>query len=311
MHNPLSAKIVVSVGLLAIILPAISRVVSSPLTLLLISPLILFILAFTYLLLSIYLGWYLDTQRTRSPNYLHQVARPFVFSTPAAWQAVLTRSQWSQNTPKTLPPLHPNSNEVSDALNDIVSMIIRDFVSSWYKDLSSSPAFPIAVSSVAHASLQQIIERASAIDVSSLVVKRILPKVTAHIEQFRQSEVALRGAGLERKLTQSEELDLLLASRYASKGGKLHPAIENLSTTFTRQTEEAHIRQLVDKALPYILPPKERSSKVLKLVVREIVTCTVLFPVAEMIADPDFWNRMIDQVVCRTFVSSHNVSFIA
>ncbi|KAJ3494341.1 hypothetical protein NLJ89_g10828 [Agrocybe chaxingu] len=296
MASPLSTRIVVLVGILAVILPGISRVVSSPFALLLISPLVFALFALAYLLLTIYVGWYLDGHRPQPRNHLHHAARPFVFSTPAAWQAVLTRSQWSQNTPKTLPPLYPESHQVSDALNDIITLIIRDFVSNWYENLSSSPAFPIAVSSIIHASLEELIQRASAIDLSSLIVKRILPKVTAHIDQFRQSEVALRGAGLERRLTQSEELDLLLASRYASKGVKLHSAIENLSTTFTRQTEEAHIRQLVDKALPFILPPKERNSKALKLVTREIVTCTVLFPVVEMVADPDFWNRMIDQV---------------
>ncbi|KAF9055864.1 PhoX domain-containing protein [Panaeolus papilionaceus] len=296
MHYPVSTRTVVFVGVLAIFLPIISRIVSSPLTLLLISPILLALIALSYLLLNIYLGWYLDTHRSQPPNYLQQAARPFAFSTPAAWQAVTIRSQWSQNTPKTLPPLYPESNEISDALNDIVSMIIRDFVSSWYESISTSPAFPIAVSSVLNAALKQLIERATAIDATSLVVKRILPKVTAHIDQFRQSEVALRGAALERQLTQSEELDLLLASRYASKGGKLHPAVENLSTTFTRQTEEMHIRQLVDKALPYILPPKERNSKALTLVVREIATCSVLYPVMDMLADPDFWNRTIDQV---------------
>ncbi|KAF8167365.1 structural protein MDM1 [Crassisporium funariophilum] len=296
MYNPFSTRAVILVGILAVILPVISRVISSPFTLLLISPLLLFILAIGYLLLNIYLGWVLDTQKRLPRNDLYRAARPFAFSTPAAWQAVLTRSQWSQNTQKTLPSLVQDSAEVSDALNDIITMILRDFVSSWYKDLSNSPAFPIAVSSVIHASMQQLIERAAAIDISALVVKRIIPKVTAHIDQFRQSEVALRGAGLERRLTQSEELDLLLANRYASKGGKLHPAIDNLSTTFTKQTEEMHLRQLVEKALPLILPLKERKSKAIRLVAREIVTCSVLFPVVEMIADPDFWNRMIDQV---------------
>ncbi|KAF8910120.1 sorting nexin C terminal-domain-containing protein [Gymnopilus junonius] len=57
-----------------------------------------------------------------------------------------------------------------------------------------------------------------------------------------------------------------------------------------------HIRQLVDKALPYILPPKERDSKALKIVAREIATCSVLFPILEMVSDPDFWNRMIDEI---------------
>jgi len=294
-----SKRIVISVGILAIVLPVISRIFSSPFLLLLISPIILLTFTVSYLLFSIYLGWYLDSQRLPPPNYLHSAARPFYFSTPAAWQAVTTRSQWSQNTPKTLPPLYTDSPEVSDALNDVISLIIRDFVSNWYSELSSSPAFPIAVNSILHASLQQLITRASSIDLPSLVVKKILPQVTAHIDQFRESEVALRGAGLERRLTQSEELDLLLANRYVIKGGKLHHAIENLSTTFTRQTEEAHIRQLVDKALPYIFPPKERNSTTLKIVAREIVTCSVLYPLVEMVTDPDFWNRMIDQVVSR------------
>jgi sorting nexin-25 len=296
MRNLFSARIVIFVGILAIILPVISRVVSSPFALLIITPLSLFLFALGYLLLNIYLGWILDARRFQPYKPLRRAAPPLAFSTPAAWQAVLTRSQWSQNTSQTMAPLAPGSPEVSVALDDIVTMIIRDFVTSWYKDLSSSPAFPIAVSSVVHASLQQLISRTSAIDISALVVKRILPRVTTHIEQFRHSEVALRGAGLERSLTQSEELDILLASRYANRG-KLHAAVENLSTTFTRQTEEMHLRQLVEKALPLILPPKESKSKTIGLVVREIITCMVLFPLVEMIVDPDFWNRMIDQVV--------------
>lgn len=298
MNHPFGTWTFVFVGILAVILPIISRIISSPVALLLLSPLLIFALALAFLILSIYLGWTLDVFRPVPRQQLCQAARPFAFSTPAAWQAVLTRSKWSQNIPPSFPLLYPDAPELSIALNEIINMAVRDFVSSWYKDISNSPAFPSAVSSVIHASLEQLVDRAAGIDVSSLVVKRILPKVTAHIEQFRQSEIALRGAGLERRLTQSEELDLLLASRYAAKGeGRLHPAIENLSTTFTRQTEEMHLRQLVDKALPLILPQRESRSKALRIVVREIVVCSVLYPVVEMIADPDFWNKAIDQVV--------------
>ncbi|TFK41847.1 PhoX domain-containing protein [Crucibulum laeve] len=297
MNYTFSTRMVVLVGLLAVLLPILSRIISSPLTLLLFSPFILTLLAIAFLLLKVYIAHTLDAKRVLPNRPIYQAARPFAFSTPAAWQAVLTRSQWSQNVPQSLPDLYPQSEEISAGLNDVINKIVRDFVSSWYKDISSSPSFPTAVSSVIHASIEQLIERASTVDFSALVVKRILPRVTAHIEQFRKSEIALRGAGLERSLTQSEELDILLASTYASKGdGKLHAAIQNLSTTFTRQSEEMHLRYLVDKALPYILPEKEARSKALKIVVREIVTCSVLYPIMDMVTDPDFWNRSIDQV---------------
>ncbi|OBZ79960.1 Sorting nexin-12 [Grifola frondosa] len=279
---------------LGLVVPAIVRVVSSPVTIILLLPLLALLAAIGFLSSNIVLAYALDATRTPPRNALPTAARPLAFSTPAAWQAVLTRSQWSHKAPQSLPSLYPEFPILSSALNDVLIMIVRDFVLVWYREISSSPSFPTAVSSTLHSSMEKFLEKLMTVDVSALVVKRILPKITAHIEQFRQSEVALRGAGLERKLTQSEELDLLLASRYAARGGgKLHAAVDNLSSTFTKQAEENHLRELVDKALPFVLPEKEAHSRAVKVVVREIVACTVLYPVMDMLADPDFWNRSI------------------
>lgn len=285
-------------GLGGMTVPVFIRMLSSPITLVLLSPFFLVFLILGFFFVNIALGYLLDSVRPAPRNALNTAARPLAFSTPAAWQAVLTRSQWSHKAPQSLPPLYPDAPVVSAAINDVLILIVRDFVLVWYKEISSSPSFPTAVSSTLHGSMERLLSKAMTLDLSALIVKRILPKVTAHIEQFRQSEVALRGAGLERKLTQSEELDILLASRYASRGGgKLHPAVENLSSTFTRQSEEHHLRALVEKALPSILPEKEANSRAVNIVVREIVACSVLYPIMEMLSDPDFWNRMIDQIV--------------
>lgn len=295
---PSSRHVIILLAFSGLIVPVFKRALSSPIFLVLFLPLFLVFLVLAFFALNVGLGYILDLTRPAPRNALTSAARPLAFSTPAAWQAVLTRSQWSHKAPQSLPPIYPDTPVVSAAINDILILIVRDFVLVWYKEISSSPSFPTAVSSTLHASMERLLAKALTLDLPALVVKRILPKVTSHIEQFRQSEVALRGAGLERKLTQSEELDLLLASRYAARGGgKLHPAVENLSSTFTKQSEENHLRDLVDKALPHILPEKEAQSRAVKIVVREIVACAVLYPITEMLSDPDFWNRMIDQVV--------------
>src|SRR5258708_39998596 len=44
---------------------------------------------------------------------LRTSARPFLFTTPAAWQAVLTRSRWSFSNPHDLPPLIPTFPQFS------------------------------------------------------------------------------------------------------------------------------------------------------------------------------------------------------
>ena len=287
-------------GLFAVVIPAVVHILSSPVTVLLLSPLILLLVVVAFFVLNLVLAYVLDAYGQPTLNPPPVAGRPLAFSTPAAWQAVLTRSQWAHKSPASLSPLYPDSAAISAAINDIIALIVRDFVLSWYHEVSTSQSFPTAVSATMHSSIQRLLTRAETLDLPALVVKRIMPKVTAHIENFRQSEVALRGAGLERRLTQSEELDLLLASRYASRGGgKLHPAVDNLSSTFTKQTEENHLRGLVDNALPYILPDKEARSECVKIVVREIVACSVLYPVVDMLSDPDFWNRSINQVVSK------------
>ncbi|KAH9175493.1 PhoX domain-containing protein [Lactarius sanguifluus] len=216
-------------------------------------------------------------------------AHPLAFSTPAAWQAVLIRSQWSHKPPQSLPPLYPESPMISAAINEILILIVRDFVLTWYRDISASPSFPTAVSAVLHSTLGNLLSRLS------IIVKRVLPKITAHVEQFQESEIALRGAGLERRLTESEELDMLLASRYAGRR-RLHPAVNNLSSSFTKQAEENHLKCLLDRVLPIILPADESRSTALCVVIREIAACSVMYPLMDMLADPDFWNCTIDQL---------------
>ncbi|KAG1864682.1 PhoX domain-containing protein [Suillus subalutaceus] len=295
MHSFISARSALAVAFLAVVFPVVTRAFSSPIYLILLSPVIILFVAISCFVANILVGVALDRQPVHRNALIH-AARPLAFSTPAAWQAVLTRSNWSQKTPQSLSPLYPDLPVVSSTLNDIMIFVVRDFVLTWYKDISPSPSFPTAVSSVLHDSLERLLQTTATVDLSALLVKRILPKVTVHIEQFRQSEVTLRGAALERRLTQSEELDMLLASRYAGKGSKLHPAVENLSSTFTKQNEEIHLRTIAERMLSHVLPEQEAHSKVLRVVVREILVCAVLYPIMDMVSDPDFWNRMIEQV---------------
>ena len=45
------------------------------------------------------------------------------------------------------------------------------------------------------------------------------------------------------------------------------------------------------------LPEREAESAALRIIVREIVACAVVLPIIEMMSDPDFWNKMIDDKV--------------
>ena len=292
-----NARAAIAVAVIAVCIPLGLRLATSPWVFLFFFPSLLLSAVVCGFFCNVILGYFLDKFHATSTKRLSNVVPPFAFSTPAAWQAVLTRSQWSHKAPQALPPLRSDLPFLSAAINEILIMIVRDFVLGWYTDISTSPSFPTAVSEILHNAAEQLLVRIESLDLASFIVRQVLPKLTAHVERFRQSEIALRGAGLERHLTQSEELDLLLASRYVGKAGSLHSAVDNLSSTFTKQSEEAHLRSLVDAALPFILQSQDANSAAVRIVAREIVACTVLSPLMELFSDPDFWNRTIDQLV--------------
>ncbi|KAJ1301386.1 hypothetical protein OPQ81_008648 [Rhizoctonia solani] len=261
--------------LLVTCLPLVWRLASSPITLFILGPFLIVLGLLSFIFSSL-------------------IFATLSFATPAAWQANLTRIQWSSQD--NLPPIKECSPETSELVHEIIDFIIRDFVQVWYSNLSDSPAFPNALRRTIQETLENILARASQLDFSALIVRRILPKITAHIEKFRQSEESLRGAALERRVSvDSEELDILLAIRYIGRG-KLHPAVANLSSMATRPTEDLYLRQLFDQILPLVLPEADAKSRSVVIVAREIVGCSVFRPVIDMLADPDFWNQAIDKI---------------
>ena len=84
----------------------------------------------------------------------------------------------------------------------------------------------------------------------------------------------------------------------ALKYDNLHRALSS-GSAFDPETERTHIRSLVKKIIPSLLAESESSSLFISVVVREILVNNILFPLVNMIADPDYLNQTIE-----VFVSS-------
>ncbi|GAB1527358.1 tRNA (guanine-N(7)-)-methyltransferase (tRNA(m7G46)-methyltransferase) [Rhizoctonia solani] len=283
-------------AILVTCLPFVWRLAISPITLVILGPFIVVLAFLSFVFSGLIFALLAEWIRPQKPpsNSIKSATRTLSFATPAAWQANLTRIRWlSQDN---LPPIKECSPDASELVHEVIDFIVRDFVQVWYSNLSNSPGFPNALRRTIQETLENILARASQLDVSALVVRKILPKITAHIEKFRQSEESLRGAALERRLSvDSEELDILLAIRYVGRG-KLHPAVANLSSMATRPTEDLYLRQIFDQVLPLVLPESDAKSRSVVIVAREIIGCSVLRPVIDMLTDPDFWNQTIDKI---------------
>ncbi|KAL2874559.1 tRNA (guanine-N(7)-)-methyltransferase (tRNA(m7G46)-methyltransferase) [Colletotrichum sp. CLE4] len=238
-----------------------------------------------------FLALILVTSRGFGRGLRHRSPRPNgpAFLAPKVWARQVSSLQTRQAYTKVA--LDPNSKRISKALDDLLELIIRDFVSSWYSNISKNPVFSNEVDKAVRDALINIRERLLELDLVDIVTTRVVPMLNAHFRDFYEAERAVRGKKLNRSVTESEELDLAIASKY--KDGKLHPAA-SLSFPDTKLVQQDYLRKMVSGILPKVLPPNMLASRAVSSIIREIVACAVLFPVMQILAEPDTWNQVME-----------------
>ncbi|KAI7886398.1 PXA domain-containing protein [Mucor mucedo] len=226
--------------------------------------------------------------------------KPLRFTHKTLWPR-LEKQRMLDNTKRK--QVISDNSEIQASFDTLQQFLLRDFIQSWFVKITgqiSEQSFPFAVDVIIRSATVELTKRLQNTDLLLVVLNKIVPKITSHISEFHTAETSLRGKSLERSVTQSDELDLLLASRF--RHGKLHGALTTAAVT-TKPTEIAYLRQMIERVLPYIIEQKELQSGPVRVVIREIVSNSVLQPVIDMLADPDFWNQTIDAYVL-TYIQS-------
>ncbi|KAG0088556.1 Intermediate filament protein [Podila epicladia] len=219
---------------------------------------------------------------------LHSL-RPAYFTRPTAWGHIEKRRQQEQAA-KYRTPIADTMPHLSEALDTVIELIMRDYVSGWMRAITPEVVLQQRIEELLRIVLIRLKVRVMDLDLTQLLVIRLVPKVTSHVNDFRKAEMALRGKSLERTLTESDELDIMVASKF--RQGKLHRA---LSTSIsTAASEEAYLRNVVQTILPTLLPKSEVQSEILRHLVRELLVGAVLRPVMDLLSDPDYWNQNVD-----------------
>ncbi|CUS08324.1 unnamed protein product [Tuber aestivum] len=229
--------------------------------------------------------------RRPSDNNVLKTIKPLAFASPALWSREVEAIALEDSFHRL--PLYPPSFVLSDSVDVILENALQDFVNSWYSKISSDPSFTIQVDRTIRHALEVLRDRIQTLDLVEVVVGRIVPLLTAHLHDFSAAERTVRGKHLNKDLTESEELDLAIAGKY--REGKLHPAA-SLKFSDTKLAQQDHLRLLVDRVLPMLLPERERKSRAVVTIVKEVVACGILFPVMGILGDPDTWNQFIEAI---------------
>lgn len=206
----------------------------------------------------------------------------------------------------------PPPPALSPELAHLAHLIVRDFVDAWHTRLAPAHAeFPRAVAALLEAALARLQRRVRAVDMTRVVVARVIPALRVHVDLFFRATAHMRllhthmadAAHALDVLAELGRVEHFLPPHY----GPLHPAVANLSSPQTRETELAALRRVAERVLRGCLAPGDTGA-LSWVLAREVLGCAVLHPLVDMLTAPDLINTHVAAAAERAV---HRVASVA
>lgn len=127
----------------------------------------------------------------RKPPDRRPRPRAALFLGPQRWRddvAALRKRQAYERPSLGLP-----SQRVAMAVDNILNMILRDFVKVWYDNISPNPEFPDEIDRAVRMAMISLLDCLRDKDLVDLVISRVFPILTAHFRDFYEAERSIRG----------------------------------------------------------------------------------------------------------------------
>lgn len=164
---------------------------------------------------------------------------------------------------------------VNEALEEILSLTLKEHIYSWYKTISSDEYFVQELRVSLRFLISSLLIRILQVDSVDIITDKIAKAVLKHVDCY----LYIRDQSKSHEFLQEKVLNYY--------GSNLHIALQN------RKTEVHYLRNLIEMLLPYCLPKKFLFCRSSLYLIREIFCTLVLLPVMDIIADPDIINHLL------------------
>lgn len=183
----------------------------------------------------------------------------------------------------------PESFLVSESIQELVNLIVDQFINLWFTRISNDPLFPNSVKLELRYAILNLKKRLADLDFSRFLVFSVLPLISNHYSSFLAT-------AQKHAPSYSIESKILLASTVNPEN--LHEAVTLAPPgPGARNKEKESLRSTISKILPCLLSEKERNNRIGLTLTREILSCTILANVVEVVSEGDFFNQMIVKLI--------------
>ncbi|CCG20667.1 Mdm1 protein [Candida orthopsilosis Co 90-125] len=195
----------------------------------------------------------------------------------------LSYPEWERRTESLKANFHDDcptivdSKKLSASISELLDIIINEFINSWFSQISSSPLFAQDVKvELSHVS-KCIARKLQKIDYAKLVTFKLLPLFNNHYLTYASAHTNMDGTAE-------------ILARF--NNGNLHVGVtlEQSEKKEKNIQEKTYLRGQIKKLLTKTFSDGEKSNDIVLMFVTEVLACTILDNVFNLLTDPDFLN---------------------
>ncbi|KAK6458881.1 intermediate filament protein [Scheffersomyces xylosifermentans] len=232
--------------------------------------------------------------KIRRPSPSVQRSKRFKFVNSATWTASVNEYSANHSNFRADGPILEESFLISETLEEFIDLTIKEFIDGWFHHVSSNESFQVNIKSEMKSVFSILISRVKGIDLAKLVVSHILPILNDHFACYIKAEEAIRLKGTVPK-SESPEYHLAIATHFDK--GRIHPGVTVSNVENNDTNEKNYLRSRIGSVLVLLLSEQERSNEIVVSLVTEILACTILTSILQMLGEGDFYNLLIVKLI--------------
>ncbi|XP_061610345.1 sorting nexin-14-like isoform X2 [Phyllopteryx taeniolatus] len=165
--------------------------------------------------------------------------------------------------------------KVDASVAEVFELVLENFVYPWYRDITDDEACVDQLRLSFRFLMSVLVRRAQKVDLPAVFADHVMKAAVKHVEILAKARARVHpGQTLQQAALDEYGADLHVAAR-------------------SRQQEALYLRKLSEMLFPYLMPPKANECRSLALLLREVISGSVLLPAMDFAADPDTVNLMV------------------
>ncbi|XP_077442886.1 sorting nexin-14-like isoform X2 [Stigmatopora argus] len=165
--------------------------------------------------------------------------------------------------------------KVDASVTEVFELVLENFVFPWYRDITDDRACVDQLRLSFRYLASVLVRRAQKVDFPGAFAGRVMKAAVKHVEVLTRAGARVGpGVTLQRAALEEYGADLHVAAR-----GRNH--------------ELLYLRKLTEMLFPYLMPPRAAECRSLALLLREVMSGSVVLPAMDFAADPDTVNLMV------------------